>query len=1451
LHKNKIMKKLTTTLILLFCFLININAQNYDFNWSGYFPSDNGPCIIVEYHDQIFKVSTDESSRWKLKNFSISGNNINGDYLYEDEDGEEYNKNGKFSITLNNDKLGFTGFYDFINSDDETITINFSGTRYKSNLAGKFKRDFEGNVCVSDVNVSLINYSDELDAIPILKKELESCFFLFNDIYSSNLTIIPESPLYIFEPMYLDILPFKDLGMGKNYEFIVHHNAKIILKCDYETVPYSTEIDITIEVRDLDDNLTSGYFQGIILETNKVPSGYFIGSNTFSAENGIAKVKYKTPSAENVGNWKFLKFKATIRGFANEFGEKSITLTDKAIDNIWAEPKHPDHPSFSSKTAIIPASSTFPAQLFALAEDTEGNPIPNEKFTFNIEGNDYGELSNEDGSDTGNEIKVETNNEGIATVFYSFKSGTPSIEPVIQKIKVVEDKTEKSGLLEIKCGLGLTLTGVNEYESSGGIISPDKKIGLVIGVESEFYPDMDLKSYAALAEKNWDGKKLGVKLATRWTNVPDNIDFEERDEIYLGACSFDRFVNPKPDGPKNILYAIEDPSDYVGASHSLPAVIPKTKGTRLYELKASLMDVENDQIVHIPLKIPNKFFGFKVDNLSDNIESFLCAFGATTIYQHYMIELAKKLWSIAQYDKVVELGTILDVFDFLCKYYKGEDTEAALALIKIVGQKIVQHYIDDLGNGGSYIESEIKTIAASKFLNEFAGGFDGWVKQAELLNKEIPDPTKSTLKSDHNEIEEIIVRDYFENIELLLSPSMGAFSHNLLLDKKVAIVFNVSNANSSLNGQAAVEFNDEDYSNLSYLMFAQSENTYACAFEKDEIVQLEFTALDSTLVVVFEGGTFTYYQYPAYNYEGANCSLEVNPENSGVLQIDTNGDNSPDETLSAEKKIIDNETNTGGNTGGGGSTYHARQEWLNVLGSSGSSKKIWDMETDDEGNIYLLGQFDDPPFGVNQTVLNWGEDKNRFPFLAMFNSEGELQWIHPFKIPESGYYSYVRIENFQLYKMNGKVCFIGEARTSAEFNGQIISENSQFKIVSAEVNVSGNLSKIKSYNIVSLSDFRCAAIANEELILTGSTLGDLQVGEKTYELDNNFYLAIIHIKNDAIVFDTVYDFGNNIETEISTMVDREKNSYFCVEFESDITIDQTQYYSDNERKKAIVKITPNGTIEWSKEFIGSEKNPCIMQSDSENNLVLCGITEENSTFNGLPIPSIGDDDAYVIKLGPSGEIININSFGSHNNEYLLDFKIDDSNNYYFAINSKSDSIYGWNQIFEYNKLALAKLDENLNYVWHGELDSRSISTQKIVVINPNKIVMAGEFRETISFENIIYDSEIMFDHDYNFFITSFVPELMTQNTLEKVDEPGLVVFPNPTKNEIFIQINSGILKGSKISIFNINGKLEKKLLTNSELYRYRIDMSDIPNGLHLVKIENEKHSIVKKVIVNR
>jgi hypothetical protein len=78
--------------------------------------------------------------------------------------------------------------------------------------------------------------------------------------------------------------------------------------------------------------------------------------------------------------------------------------------------------------------------------------------------------------------------------------------------------------------------------------------------------------------------------------------------------------------------------------------------------------------------------------------------------------------------------------------------------------------------------------------------------------------------------------------------------------------------------------------------------------------------------------------------------------------------------------------------------------------------------------------------------------------------------------------------------------------------------------------------------------------------------------------------------------------------------------------------------------------------------------------------------------------------------------------------------------------------------------------------------------------------------------------------------------------IEKFNDNSFSIYPNPASNIINIK---GVTLGSKLSIYNVLGKLVLSKTTSNE-----IDLERLNRGVYIIKIRSQNNEVVRKFIKN-
>jgi PKD repeat protein len=86
------------------------------------------------------------------------------------------------------------------------------------------------------------------------------------------------------------------------------------------------------------------------------------------------------------------------------------------------------------------------------------------------------------------------------------------------------------------------------------------------------------------------------------------------------------------------------------------------------------------------------------------------------------------------------------------------------------------------------------------------------------------------------------------------------------------------------------------------------------------------------------------------------------------------------------------------------------------------------------------------------------------------------------------------------------------------------------------------------------------------------------------------------------------------------------------------------------------------------------------------------------------------------------------------------------------------------------------------------------------------------------------------------------------NAIDDITESNLLVYPNPATNKIIISNNKYLHQTDKVSIYTISGVLVKSFHFQNE-HQMEIDVSNLMQGIYLVKMQTEIGIEVKKLLI--
>jgi hypothetical protein len=162
---------------------------------------------------------------------------------------------------------------------------------------------------------------------------------------------------------------------------------------------------------------------------------------------------------------------------------------------------------------------------------------------------------------------------------------------------------------------------------------------------------------------------------------------------------------------------------------------------------------------------------------------------------------------------------------------------------------------------------------------------------------------------------------------------------------------------------------------------------------------------------------------------------------------------------------------------------------------------------------------------------------------------------------------------------------------------------------------------------------------------------------------------------------------------------------------------------------------------------------------------------------------------------------------------------------------------------------LLQLDSSGNFQWAisvgGPAQNDGASDIKI---RDNSIYLSGTFQDSVDFDPSSATNLLTTQNSaINMFVMKFSPPTIGLNE-SRSTKTALKIYPNPSDN--YVNIDNSKAEWNKLFILDLQGRL---IMTNENLNSGIVDLniSNLPNGTYLMRMEGDKISAVDKFIIER
>lgn len=333
-------------------------------------------------------------------------------------------------------------------------------------------------------------------------------------------------------------------------------------------------------------------------------------------------------------------------------------------------------------------------------------------------------------------------------------------------------------------------------------------------------------------------------------------------------------------------------------------------------------------------------------------------------------------------------------------------------------------------------------------------------------------------------------------------------------------------------------------------------------------------------------------------------------------------------------------------------------KWLTDGGSSNFVEFAIDIDSDDEGYIYVGGEYADSAFLWDSVYYASGDNDM---FLAKFDPYGNIMWVETFGSPQLD-----RIYGIDAGP-DGSVFVTGYGKINFNRPPESPARHAR-DIIVARFDAQGN----RIWGLALDGD-----IFSEGTDVLGNDLGECYISSRmeTYTYFNNDTLVGNGAEDGMVVkFGTT---GNHLWS--LSMGGSMDDEYYAIGMDGDENLVAGGYFNGtattggqtlngiDSEDACLVKMDSSGNVLWAEEFggMGDEKITGVRCAE-DGSIYFCGVFDGNINVGGINLTATNSQDIFYGKANPNGSVVWAKQAGGTSLDFVEDLEIDDRENIYLG-----------------------------------------------------------------------------------------------------------------------------------------------------------------------------------------
>jgi hypothetical protein len=279
----------------------------------------------------------------------------------------------------------------------------------------------------------------------------------------------------------------------------------------------------------------------------------------------------------------------------------------------------------------------------------------------------------------------------------------------------------------------------------------------------------------------------------------------------------------------------------------------------------------------------------------------------------------------------------------------------------------------------------------------------------------------------------------------------------------------------------------------------------------------------------------------------------------------------------------------------------------------------------------------------------------------------------------------------------------------------------------------------------------------------------------------------------------------------------------------------------------ICKYNPEGEVSVAKRVGGYYTEAAFgIAIDNDKAVLITGYFLEETSFGECSVQNYRYNEVFVAKYDSNFVCEWANREGGDHNDIAYDIAVDDIGNIYVTGMYDSIGNFGGKAVnsAEYYDIFICKYNNKGILLWMRSAGGTGSDIPKAVCLQGNNtLYVTGYYFESCAFGGI----NAQFSQKSDIFLT----KMSLSVGMEDNPEPVLAgIFPNPNEGTFIVELNEPEGGEVTVSVFDISGKILQS--QSSLMQRGNLPITlDVASGVYLVRVENRRNSLSKRVVVLR